>query len=88
MLLAVLNSGEADSGNLLYTVLCVLILALIHLYASKLKFLDTIPRSRWLSIASGVSVAYVFVHLLPDLSEQQQSFAELKVFSWLEHHVY
>ena len=88
MLLAVSNPGEASSGDLLYTILCALLLALVHLYASKLKFLDTIPRSRWLSIASGVSVAYVFVHLLPDLSEQQETFAELGVFSWLEHHVY
>lgn len=88
MLLALSSSGEVNSGNLLYTVLCALILALIHLYASKLKFLDTIPRSRWLSIASGVSVAYVFVHLLPDLSEQQETFAESEIFGWLEHHVY
>jgi predicted membrane protein len=48
-----------------------LILATIHLFAGKLRFLNDIPRSRWLSVAGGASVAYVFVHILPDLSRQQ-----------------
>lgn len=87
MLLAVSNSAEAQP-NPIYPILCAVGLALIHLYASKLKFLDTIPRSRWLSIASGVSVAYVFVHLLPDLGEHQEVFAESEIFSLIEHHVY
>lgn len=30
--------------------------------------LDAVPRSRWLSGAGGVAVAYVFVHLLPELA--------------------
>lgn len=41
------------------------ILALIHLFAGKLRFLEGIPRSRWLSLAGGASIAYVFLHLLP-----------------------
>ena len=48
-----------------------LALALTHLFAGHLRFLDVIPRSRWLSFASGMSVAYVFVHLLPELAEGQ-----------------
>lgn len=88
MLLANIDSSRSNSVILVVTVACSLILALIHLYASKLKFLDTIPRSRWLSMASGVSVAYVFVHLLPDLNEQQKILTKSKVFGFLEHHVY
>ena len=88
MFLAVSNLAESTSSNLIYTIICALGLALIHLYASKLKFLDTIPRSRWLSMASGVSVAYVFIHLLPDLNEHQEVFAESEIFSFIEHHVY
>lgn len=42
-----------------------LALALVHLLVGKLPFIDAVPRSRWLSIAGGVSVAYVFVHILP-----------------------
>ncbi|MDY6783143.1 MAG: hypothetical protein SW833_11465 [Cyanobacteriota bacterium] len=63
-------------------------LALIHLYCGKLRFLDTLPRSRWLSMASGVSVAYVFVHLLPDLHLRQKAIAETGFLAFLEHHVY
>ena len=44
-------------------------LAVVHLFSSKLRFLDVTPRSIWLSIAGGISVAYVFVHLLPELAE-------------------
>ncbi|WP_455448970.1 hypothetical protein [Natrinema thermotolerans] len=42
-------------------------LALVHLFAGRLSVGGRIPRSRWLSLAGGVSVAYVFVHLLPEI---------------------
>lgn len=48
-------------------------LALIHLLSGKLRFLDAIPRNRWLSIAGGVAVAYAVVHLLPELHAHQQA---------------
>ena len=70
-----------------YSGLCAIALALIHLFVHKLKFLGTVPRSRWLSGASGVSVAYVFVHLIPELSAKQAEFALLGV-GWLEKHLY
>lgn len=47
-------------------------LALVHTFAGKLRFLKGIPRNRWLSAAGGVSVAYVFLHLLPELAEGQE----------------
>jgi uncharacterized membrane protein len=52
-------------------------LALIHLVAGKLRFLDVIPRSAWLSAASGASVAYVFMHLLPELATGQETLAHV-----------
>ncbi len=65
-------------------------LALIHLYSGRLRFLDVMPRSRWLSAAGGISVAYVFVHLLPDLAEEQETIREAagEGFNFLEYHVY
>lgn len=66
-------------------------LVCVHIMAGQLRFLDTVPRSRWLSIAGGVSVAYVFVHILPELSEHQQAFNQANNFNilgYLEHHVY
>jgi zinc transporter ZupT len=62
---------------------------LVHLFAGKLRFLEGIPRSRWLSLAGGISVAYVFVHVLPELAEAQHSIGEQwQVFQWVEHHAY
>ncbi len=60
------------------------------MFASKLRFLEGTPRSRWLSIAGGVSVAYVFVHLLQELNENQQALLEALegVLTFLESHVY
>jgi len=65
-------------------------LALVHLFSGRMRFLSASPRSRWLSAAGGVSVAYVFVHLLPDLAEEQETVREAvgENFSFLEYHVY
>lgn len=52
--------------------LVVVGLMCIHLFADKLRFLEGVPRSRWLSFAGGTSVAYVFLHILPELSEAHQ----------------
>lgn len=71
------------------TTLIVVGLALTHLFCGKLRFVKT-PRSRWLSIAGGVSVAYVFVHILPELSKHQSVLSETEngLINYLEHHVY
>jgi len=50
--------------------------ALVHLFISRLRFLHVVPRSRWLSAAGGIAVAYVFLHILPELSSHQKTFAE------------
>lgn len=65
-------------------------LAVVHIFGGKLRFLDGVPRSRWLSLAGGVSVAYVFLHLLPELGEQQEVLREAagEGLGFLEHHVY
>ncbi len=64
------------------------VLVVIHLFSGKLRFLDGVPRSRWLSIAGGASVAYVFLHLLPELSKGQETLAGAFEISFLEQHVY
>lgn len=75
-----------------------LLLAALHLFGSALRFLTLVPRSRWLSAAGGVSIAYVFVHLLPELAEGQaviegvarggEEAAPGPMLEFLEHHVY
>lgn len=48
----------------------------IHLFSKRLKLLKVLPRSRFLSIAGGISVAYVFLHLLPELGVFQEELRE------------
>lgn len=72
------------------TFVSVVSFILIHLFIAKLRFLSGIPRSRWLSIAGGISVAYVFLHLLPELGEHQEVIAGAtdESLAFLENHVY
>lgn len=64
-------------------------LAAVHLVADRLP-LETSPRSRWLSAAGGAAVAYVFVHLLPDVGEAARTVVETLTVpvTLLERHVY
>lgn len=50
--------------------------AAIHILIPRMRFLDVAPRSRWLSAAGGVAVAYVFLHILPELSAHRETFSE------------
>lgn len=66
-----------------------LLLALLHLFSGRLRFIRYLPRSRWLSFAGGVSVAYVFLHLLPELAAGQEAIAERgPLLGVAERHVY
>jgi zinc transporter ZupT len=70
--------------------LAAVLLAAVHVFAGKLRFLEGIPRSRWLSLAGGISVAYVFARLLPELAEAQERLGETAggFFARLEDHAY
>lgn len=85
----VIAAALRPPNTLALSALIVIGLVLTHLFAGQLRF-TSIRRSRWLSGASGVSVAYVFVHILPELNQHQMVLDRLKtgVISYLEHHVY
>ena len=51
-------------------------LAVLHLFARRIRFRD-IPRSRVLSVAGGVAVAYIFIRLLPELAAATEHVTEL-----------
>jgi hypothetical protein len=72
------------------TLLAAIVLVLVHLFASKLRFLRGTPRSQWRSAAGGISVAYVFIHLIPELSAGQETLARASesVVGFFEYHVY
>lgn len=61
----------------------------VHVFAGKLRFLDVIPRSSWLSLAGGISVAYIFIHVFPELEEAQKNIGDAGRFiQFIEHHAY
>lgn len=66
--------------------------SLVHVFGGRLVFLSAVPRSAWLSGAGGVAVAYVFVHLLPELAVHQQALGDRArdagVMASLESHAY
>lgn len=61
---------------------------IIHLFTRNLKFLRRKPRSQFLSIAGGIAVAYVFLHLLPELGDFQEELKGEGLLSFFEHHIY
>ena len=49
--------------------LAALGLASVHLFSQQHRFLDGVPRSRFLSLAGGMAVAFVLLRLLPAVDE-------------------
>lgn len=80
-------SGAAGTGTLLAGAFA-LGLAAVHLFASRLKVLDIVPRSRWLSMAGGAAVAYVFLHLFPELALAQESLEQGRAPFDTGHEIY
>ncbi len=60
----------------LLTACLAVMLALTHLVSDRLRLLGSVPRSAWKSGAGGVAVAYVFLHILPDLASHQKTIAQ------------
>lgn len=58
---------------MVYVVIAAISLAILHVAGGRLRFITYLPRSRWLSFAGGVSVAYVFLHLLPEIAEAEEA---------------
>ncbi len=74
--------------SVLVSGIAALVLAILHIFAGKIRFLQGFPRSKWLSAAGGVAVAYVFMHVLPELEEWQKTFEEGSSLTFLKHHLY
>lgn len=70
--------------------LSILTLTSVHLFASKMQFVDRLLHGKFLSVGGGIAIAYVFVDLLPKLSESDALVRHLLsgVFPYVERHVY
>lgn len=77
------------SSSLLLPIILAFGLALVHYVASKLPGVERLPRSSVLSISSGVSVAYVFVHVLPEVDRTRRTITDTSMASsHLDEYVY
>jgi hypothetical protein len=68
-----------------------LVMAGVHAGVVHMRFLDVVPRNRMLSAAGGAAVAYVFLHVMPDLAAAQKTLeaaAGSGPFAFIEHHAY
>jgi hypothetical protein len=66
-------------------------LAASHLFVGRMRARRAWERSGALSLASGISVAYVFIHLLPSLGEEQRLWELARGgarLEWLDQQVY
>lgn len=68
----------------------VLILTSVHFFAGRMQFVNTLLHGRFLSVGGGIAIAYVFVDLLPNLSESDKIIQQLLegIFPYFERHVY
>ena len=60
----------------LYLILTTLALALVYVFGGRLQFERFPHRRRLLSLGAGLSVAYVFIQLFPELREAHEQFLE------------
>lgn len=74
----------------LLALISVIIFASIHLWANQAKKITCLQHGRFLSAGGGIAIAYVFVDLLPKLSESddliRNTFKEMIPF--IERHAY
>ncbi|MDP8315554.1 MAG: hypothetical protein RAP70_10870 [Candidatus Celaenobacter antarcticus] len=67
----------------------VAVFVLIHLFAERFHLAKDVPRSAWLSFAGGIAVAYVFIHIFPELELAQRHISsQWEFIPFIEHHAY
>ena len=60
--------------HLIDSFVAIVVLALLHVLCGRLRIIRQEDHSPWLSFAGGIAVAYVFMVLLPKLSDWQSCF--------------
>ncbi len=67
-----LSTGQATAGALVIAI----VLAALHVAAPRIRRLPFVPERATASFAGGLAVAYVFLHLLPEIAEGNESIGE------------
>jgi hypothetical protein len=74
---AEVNNALSPTSGVVFAFVCTLILAVLHLLAPHIRRLPLVPEYATTSFAGGLAVAYVFLHLLPELAEGNRELAEV-----------
>ena len=77
--------------NAIESLIVILILAPVHLFAKELHRVPAVPRNALLAAGAGASLSYVLMRILPKLAEKQDdliSSVDTGVRGFLEHHAY
>ena len=60
------------SKNDLLTLAGLIFMSLAHILSNRVSLLDALKTHGWISFGAGASVAYVFVHIFPEIGLYQQ----------------
>jgi len=71
------GSGLSSGWAVAAALVSVLLLAGLHLLAPRIRRLPGVPEYASASFAGGIAVAYVFLHLLPELADGNQELREV-----------
>lgn len=65
-------------------------LATVHISVGQSRWLTKIPQNLWTSFAGGISIAYIFLDIFPELSHAQNEIEEsgIALVAYFENHVY
>ncbi|RNF39016.1 hypothetical protein [Planococcus salinus] len=58
---------------------------IVHVFTNYIKFLSEEPKNVLMSLLSGGSIAYVFLHLVPELTHYQEVVREADLPQWIEN---
>lgn len=70
------TAGLGTAGAVIAAGVAAAVLAAVHLFAPHLRSLPGVPERALGSFAGGLAVAYVFLHLLPEVAEGNERVAE------------
>ena len=71
-----MDAGTAPTLSLVGALVIALLLAALHLAAPRIRRLPLVPEGMTGSFAGGLAVAYVFLHLLPELAAGNEAIGE------------
>lgn len=79
----------SELASSVVTLFAATLLAVIHILAGRVHSIGVLPGRAWLSAGGGAAVAYVFVHILPELGRGHRIVGERALLgAFLDRYIY